>query len=899
MTKGDSDCTSLLTKRLFLTILVALTMGFTARAQEPYFRVVRGFEMPKLGIDNPAGLVYSPAANAFLVAPAYGSNELRMVSLAPDLTGSFTLTMPLAAQNMAFDGRARSLLFWNDDTDELVEIEADEDGLPKSIPDAIRRYNTTAFGIDTAAGITVDPETGHLFILVTPNQHAVPRIVKVAPDPQQRFDGPVVSTITLNALNNRKLRGIALNPANGHLYVLDITEQTLYELSKEGNILNQRDLSDLVLRSIQNMAFAPSGDLTDDPDIMNLYLVDSGEPAQSGQIRKSSRLRQLQSTAGAQNQGDVFELSLTEPKTLDLSTMAASGTHVQTIETSSWSPSSPDPTGLAYFPPSGNLLVTDSEVNEMAMYAGVNQWETTLNGNQVQESSTTAFTDEPTGIAYNPDNQHLFFSDDTGVRRIYELNPGSDGLYYTADDIVTSFKTGAFSSYDPEGIAYDNQQGHLFIADGVNAEVYEIDPGANGIFDGVPPAGDDIVSQFDTAILGLRDPEGVEFNPDTGTLFIVSQDDGIVVETARDGIPVSVFDVASTGAINLSGVAYGPSSANASENSLYLVARGVDNNSDPDENDGKLYEISLADDDPNAIAISFQDGLNGYSGTKDAVLKANSPATNFGNGAENELDGSPDESALLFWDVTAIPAGSTIESVTITFNTTNTARATYELYAVKRPWVESEATWNEFASGQRWETAGAGGAQDKGTTVLGAIVAPNTGETTISLNIDGIAVVQGWIDEPSSNHGLISQDYVNHSNGLDFSSREVIDPALRPKLTITYTGMPTAGNMAAPVDLAPQSLPDALSLAPNYPNPFNLETHIEYALPDEARVRLEIYNVLGQRVRVLTDAVQETGFKKVAWDGRDDSERAAASGIYFVRLTVDQQILIDTLTLQR
>ena len=901
MERGNSGDVSRFTRLLFLAALFTLATSSIAYAQEPYLRLVREFEMPELGVSNPAGLIYSPAANALLVAPAAGSNDLRVISFAPDLTGSLTLATQLAPLNMVFDNRAKSLLSWDASTEELIEIEADEDGLPKLAAEAVRRFNGADFGIDTAAGMTVDPATGHLYVLVIPDQQAVPRIVRIAPDPQQRFDGPVVSTITLNALRNRELRGIAFNPDNGRLYVLDSASQTLFELSDRGRILSRRDLSSLGLKSIQNMAFAPSGDLTDDPSIRNLYVVDSGEPVQSGQIQKSSQVQQLQVTSSTQTSGDIMEISLTEPEVMNLSVITEQGTLVQTIQTSIWSPSSPDPAGIAYFPPSDNLLVTDSEVNEMAIFTGINHWETTLTGSQIQEASTIPFTDEPTGIAYNPNNQHLFFSDDTGVRKVYEMDPGSDGLYYTADDVITFFNTGDFSNTDPEGIAYDTHQGHLFIAGGANAEVYDVDPGPNGIFDGVPPAGDDIVSQFDTAILGLFDPEGVEFNPDTGTLYIVSQDDDIVVETTREGTPIRVFDIAFLDAKNLSGLAYGPTSTNPSEKSLYIIARGRDNNSDPNENDGMLYEISLGsvnptflisdavtllegdtgtvdatftvslsnpstsvltvdystadgsataaggdymsasgqltfqptelsktvtiqingdpteetdenffvnlsnavgapievgqssvtitdDDGPGPVVVSFQDGVNGYAGTRDASLKSDDPASNYGNDTVIALDSEPPEAGLLYWDVTSIPVGSSVASVDITINVGNTSSGDFEIFDVKRPWVEDEATWNEYASGQSWEIAGADGSLDRGATPLGAVVGSETGPVTISLNAAGIAVVQNWIDDPSSNHGLISRDYVNHSNGLGLSSREVPTSAQRPELTITLAG---------------------------------------------------------------------------------------------------------------
>jgi DNA-binding beta-propeller fold protein YncE len=210
----------------------------------------------------------------------------------------------------------------------------------------------------------------------------------------------------------------------------------------------------------------------------------------------------------------------------------------------------------------------------MPIFTGVNIWEVTLTGGQVQEFSTTAFSDEPTGVAFNPNNQHLFFSDDTGAKTVYEMDSGPDGLYGTSDDTITSFRTGDFLSRDPEGIAFDKFQGHLFISDGAdasNAEVYEISPGENGLFDGVPPVGDDVVNQFDTSILGIHDPEGLEFNSDNGNLYIVGRADDIIVETTTAGTAVRVIDIAFLNATELSGLAYAPSSVNPLERSLYLV----------------------------------------------------------------------------------------------------------------------------------------------------------------------------------------------------------------------------------------------------------------------------------------------------------------------------------------
>lgn len=80
-------------------------------------------------------------------------------------------------------------------------------------------------------------------------------------------------------------------------------------------------------------------------------------------------------------------------------------------------------------------------------------------------------------------------------------------------------------------------------------------------------------------------------------------------------------------------------------------------------------------------------------------------------------------------------------------------------------------------------------------------------------------------------------------------------------------------------------LPTVTSLGINYPNPFNPETIIEYDVAGLEQVRLEIFNILGQQVRVLVDAPQAQGRYQAVWDGRDMGHQEAASGMYFYRLT--------------
>ena len=274
---------------------------------------------------------------------------------------------------------------------------------------------------------------------------------------------------------------------------------------------------------------------------------------------------------------------------------------VRATDLSQLSPPSPDSSGIAYLPQFNALLISDGEVNELPIFTGDNLFLTSLGGNLRDTLTTISFSDEPTDVAYNPANHHLFFTDDTGNQRVFEMNPGPDGDYDTADDIITYFNTPAFGSMDPEGLTFDSSQGDLLLVDGFNEEVYEIDPGLNGIFDGVPPTGDDLVSHFDVTSFGITDPEGIEFNPVTGHLYILSSRDNVIAETKRDGTLIRYIGLAALDILKPAGLAYAPARGQPTIKHLYIVSRGVDNDSDPDENDGMLYEISV----PNIVPQLF------------------------------------------------------------------------------------------------------------------------------------------------------------------------------------------------------------------------------------------------------------------------------------------------------
>ncbi len=83
------------------------------------------------------------------------------------------------------------------------------------------------------------------------------------------------------------------------------------------------------------------------------------------------------------------------------------------------------------------------------------------------------------------------------------------------------------------------------------------------------------------------------------------------------------------------------------------------------------------------------------------------------------------------------------------------------------------------------------------------------------------------------------------------------------------------------------SLPTAFALSQNYPNPFNPSTNISFSLPEQTDVSLEVFNILGKKVRVLINESFAAGQHIVEWDGRNDNGVEVASGVYFYRMQTE------------
>jgi len=85
--------------------------------------------------------------------------------------------------------------------------------------------------------------------------------------------------------------------------------------------------------------------------------------------------------------------------------------------------------------------------------------------------------------------------------------------------------------------------------------------------------------------------------------------------------------------------------------------------------------------------------------------------------------------------------------------------------------------------------------------------------------------------------------------------------------------------LGAADQLREQTAPEKLTLRPNYPNPFSDQTTIEYAVPEQTDVTVQVYNVLGQKVATLEQDTKTAGTHRLEWDGS-----GVQSGTYFVRI---------------
>jgi hypothetical protein len=234
------------------------------------------------------------------------------------------------------------------------------------------------------------------------------------------------------------------------------------------------------------------------------------------------------------------------------------------------------------------MFISDSEINEIdSIWNNENVFEISLAGDQVfstYDSQAPNGKREPTGITYNPFDGFFYVTDDDrGSILRYNATFGSPltSVLVSNDDSTAD---------DPEGITCDPSTGYLYIADGTDGgkQVLVYDSSLQ------------FVSKFSVSDK-MSDPKGIAYHPPTNHLFLVSSQDSSVFEYTLDGIFVDEYDISGSSPTIISpeGLTFAPSSDptdDPSNLSLYIVDKQVDNNGDPQERDGIVYEANIPPD---------------------------------------------------------------------------------------------------------------------------------------------------------------------------------------------------------------------------------------------------------------------------------------------------------------
>jgi len=477
------------------------------------------------------------AASGSAAKPPPRSGALQLVREMP--TRELGVKRP---DTLAWDGRRHELLVREDDR--VVRLGTDGTKRGKTLT---RQPTPRPFG-----STTVDAWTDRSGVLFGLASGALLRFV----------DGKLTQTPIRGAAGH-DLRGLTGWPGTHLLWTFDQDRRLLLGVTKSGRVARYLDARELGVRNVTGIAVAPSADRTDAPAIRHVYVADAGVGATLGRIVEAS----LASAATA--------------------ALAVTGTLVRSVPTSALSPPSPDPSGLAYLPGSDQLFIVDGEVDEMAIFEGSNLFATTRAGSVTTTGVSQPWSDEPVGVGYNPGNNHLFVTDDD-QKEVFELTVGADGRFGTSDDTVTHFDTNSGGNTDPEGVDFDTATGSIWTADGVNTQVFRYQPGPDGQFG----TSDDVRNNFDVGVYGARDPEGMGYDPVRDTILIVDDGSETIYEMDKTGALLNTISIAGHDVTAAAGLAVAPGSSNASQRNYYVVARGLDNDSHPTENDGMLYEFS-------------------------------------------------------------------------------------------------------------------------------------------------------------------------------------------------------------------------------------------------------------------------------------------------------------------
>lgn len=202
---------------------------------------------------------------------------------------------------------------------------------------------------------------------------------------------------------------------------------------------------------------------------------------------------------------------------------------------------------------------------------------------------------------------------------------------------------------------------------------------------------------------------------------------------------------------------------------------------------------------PGENAVVLQQGLLGYSGTNDTYITAQNQSANLATQASLVVRNDNTYEALLRFDVLSLPAGTTVNQATLRlygYSRDNTAPMDVQVHALLRPWVDTQANWEQASATSPWALPGA-------NDPLTDRSADAAAESPVLLSsgwytFDVTPLMRDWVANPQANYGMILRGSGLDSVAYSFASANYPVISVRPQLVIdcviaTPTDTPTPG----------------------------------------------------------------------------------------------------------
>ena len=245
---------------------------------------------------------------------------------------------------------------------------------------------------------------------------------------------------------------------------------------------------------------------------------------------------------------------------------------------------STDPSALAYVPQSQTLFLSDSEVDESPFVRASNLWALETDGSRKQSFSLwspTGFTKEPTGLAFDPVTGYLFISDDDKYK-VFWVDPANPTVKRG------EFLTKAVGGDDPEDLAINPNNGHLFIVNGLSRTIVETNSTGTQLFSKI------------TLPKEITDPEALAYDARENVFYVGGGFGPNIWKVDRGGAILSTIDILTgyrnplnDGRASVKDLELAPSSDpndNQDHLSLYVADYGKSH-----VDDGRPFELNVGD----------------------------------------------------------------------------------------------------------------------------------------------------------------------------------------------------------------------------------------------------------------------------------------------------------------